>query len=48
MTAPPAPRTGTTIMSHGDTYYTGSNMPNDAWHQGAKSAHCYNYPSRTS
>ncbi|PKT68579.1 hypothetical protein CW362_34370 [Streptomyces populi] len=37
------PKTGNAIMSHGDPYYTGSNMPNDEWHQGTKSAYCYNY-----
>ncbi|MFI2758082.1 peptidoglycan-binding protein [Streptomyces echinatus] len=37
------PRTGNAIMSHGDPYYTGSNMPNDASHQGNRSAYCYTY-----
>ncbi|MGW3205999.1 peptidoglycan-binding domain-containing protein [Streptomyces sp. NPDC001135] len=36
-------QTGNAIMSHGDPYYTGSNMPNDASHQGTRSAYCYNY-----
>lgn len=38
------PRTGNALMSHGDPYYTGDNMPDpNLFTRGTTSAYCYGY-----